>query len=104
MFSSGMSRSTASSASLISVPVKSRSSVVNGVPSCQTAPGLMRQVISIRPSGMTFQRPFSREGTDSASSGCRTLRSSTWVRPAFTTSSTSSFPGVLPEPAWSIFE
>jgi hypothetical protein len=37
--------------------------MVRGVPSCQRAPSLIRQVVSIRPSGKTFHSPFSRLGT-----------------------------------------
>src|SRR5262245_18933250 len=78
--------------------VKSRSSEVNGAPSCQTAPWRIRQVVSIDPSPFTFQSPFSRLGTASARSGTRTLLSFIVARPEVYSSSISVTPRADPDP------
>src|SRR6266516_1969074 len=65
---------------------------VNGVPSCQTLLGRILQVVSMRPSGKTFHRPFSSEGTASASRVCRWPWSSAMVKPECNASKTVSTP------------
>ena len=64
--------SWARSLSWATCTVKRRSDEVNGAPSCHCAPSRIFQVVSMRPSGWTFHRPFSMLGTDSASCGRRT--------------------------------
>ena len=58
-----LSRASPGSTAVPTLAAKRRSSAVTGVPSCQRAPDRMRHVISMRPSGNSFQRPFSRLGT-----------------------------------------
>src|SRR5438132_326138 len=55
----------ASSLSWPRVVVNTRSSAVNGVPSCQVVPWRIFQVVSMRPSGDTRHSPFSMLGTAS---------------------------------------
>ena len=86
------SRKTGSSRSRTTVIVNRRSSVVNGVPSCQRAFSRIFQVVSVRPSGRSFQSPFSNEGTASASLGWGTSAPSRSDRPSVMRSSTSEPP------------
>src|SRR5262245_54910965 len=65
---------------------------VNGVPSCQTLLGRIFQVVSMRPSGKTFHKPFSSEGTASARRGCRRPWSSAMAKPECSASKTVSTP------------
>jgi hypothetical protein len=53
------------------IAVKRRPADVKGVPSYHAAAARIFQVVSIRPSGSTFQSPFSRLGTASASCGAQ---------------------------------
>jgi hypothetical protein len=82
--------------------VNTRSSVVSGWPSCQVTFGLIRHVVSMRPSGSSFHMPFSSVGTLSASWGWSRPLAFTWASPALTISSSASRPGVPPAPARSM--
>ena len=59
------------------------------------APSRMVQVVSMRPSGVMFQRPFSRVGTAFARTGRRTRPSSTTLSPGFTSGQRNGLPIVM---------
>jgi len=72
---------------------------VNGAPSCHRAPARSFQVVSMRPSGNCFRRPFSRLGTLSARTGHRAPAGSAVLRPALISSwMTPSFKPISVDP------
>ena len=88
------SRTKASSASCPIIAVNTTSSAVTGWPSCHFDPARIFQVISIRPSGATFQRLLSIVGTVSASWASKGCVRPFVVNPALVSFSTSDVPWV----------